>query len=194
MCVSPLSTTGTELKSSLYLPSVGFGFLFVSTASGSFPELTLIGQTVNIYLLGFILALISAVIFHEFIESYSGPSTGLLKQVPAGRTYQSIGFTLYKTGEPVDYPERPNVPPWEFEVNIPPHRYLVVFATLVLFLFLIVSYPYTTFELAKYSIQNSSLVPGAVAFAEAVFMLRFIFAGMWPDTYRYWEDEIESAS
>ena len=192
MSISPLTTTGTEIKGSLYLPSIGFGFLLISISPDSAPQLSVIGQEISLFLLAFIFTLVTAVISHEFIESYSGPSTGLLESVPPGRTYQSIAFTLYRIGEPTDYPKRPDVPPWRYDVDIPPSRHISVNIAVFAFLVFLLSYPYTTFELAKYSVQNSSLVPGAVAFAEAVFMLRYFLSDFWPKTYRYWELKDES--
>lgn len=193
MGISPLTTTKGELKISLYLPSVGFGILLVNTSANSIPEVVLLRETINIYFWGMIITLISAVIWHEFIESYSGPSTGLFERIPPGKTYQSIGFTLYKVGKPEDYPKNPRTPPWMFEVDIPPQRYLTVFVSLIFMVFLIVSYPYTIWILAQYAVEHSSLISGAIAFAQAVFVLRLIMTGMWPDTYRYWEEQSDTS-
>jgi hypothetical protein len=178
MSVSGISPAGRELSySGLYLPSIGLGYLYIQR-----PPMPVYG-TVDLYLLGCILSLLSGIVWHELLKSLSGPQDNSTGPMAEAEVIQRIGFTLFGVGTPSEYPDTYSEPIWSTDLEIPTTRYLVFGVFCIACVILAITFPYTIWELTHYAADNSSVLPGAIVFLELVFLLRTFLPNIWPSIY-----------
>jgi hypothetical protein len=178
MSVGGISPGGGDLPySGLYLSSIGFGYLYIQQPS------EVIFGIIDFYLLGFILNLVSAVMWHEFLKSISGPLDNSVGPLTKTERIQRIGFTLFSVGTPSEYPDTYQKPIWSADLEIPTRRYIAFALFLGATAVLLVSFPYTIWNLAQYAVGNSAILPGAIGFLQLVFLLQTVLPDLWPSTY-----------
>jgi hypothetical protein len=168
----------------LYLPSVGFGLLYIEQASPGAVSLNYLNISIS-YLHLTVVSLVAAVIFHEFITSVSGQPNSIDEPNPMSEAtvIQRIKYTIFARGEPSDYPDTYQKPVWDGNIELPKWRFILYFLLLMSVITILSAYLYTVYRLSQYSISQASIPVGAVAFLQAVFLLRIVFANIWPNTY-----------
>jgi hypothetical protein len=186
---SPIRQAENLQLGGLYLPSVAFGFLVVKSSETG---ITIFDMSIISYFWAMVITLISAAWSQGFIESYTD-SQKPGKPLSQGTVSQRMLYTVYNEGSPEDYPTDPKVPPHQYDTEIPKTRYLVAIVTSLLWIFFILTYPYTIWKLSNYALSQGSLLAGAIAFVQSAFILRVTFSELWPNTYlryRYPEPDV----